>query len=107
MALRIGFPGGLALQNDGLDVPLIVQCRTPRETNPKGHRGPNHFFVKVLVFAKMYWILNIRSKGPLGRCGGHVVAPAGAIACFGTLAHLWGLCGQPQGSKCSNCTFCH
>jgi hypothetical protein len=43
MALRIGLLRSSALQNDGLDVPLILQCRTPQETNPKGHWGPNYF----------------------------------------------------------------
>jgi hypothetical protein len=45
MALRIGLPGSSALQNDGLDVPVILQCRTPQETNPKGHWGPNYFLI--------------------------------------------------------------
>ena len=48
MALRIGLPGSSALQNYGLDVLIILQCRTPRETNPKGHWGPNYFFIKSL-----------------------------------------------------------
>ena len=43
MALRIGLLRSSALQNDGLDVPVILQCRTPQETNPKGHWGPNYF----------------------------------------------------------------
>ena len=46
MALGIGLLRSSALQNDGHDVPVILQCRTPRETNPKGHWGPNYFFVK-------------------------------------------------------------
>jgi hypothetical protein len=27
-----------------------LQCRTPRETNPKGHWGPNSFLIKSLFF---------------------------------------------------------
>ena len=49
MALRIGLPGSSALQNDGLDVPIILQCRTPRETNPKGHWVTNYFCIKSLL----------------------------------------------------------
>ena len=48
MALRIGLLGRSAPQNDGLDAPVILQCRTPQETNPKGHRGPNLFFIRSL-----------------------------------------------------------
>jgi hypothetical protein len=40
MALRIGLLESSALQNDGHDVPVILQCRTPQETNPKGNWGP-------------------------------------------------------------------
>ena len=49
MALRIGLLRCSALQNDGLDLPVILQCRTHRETNPKGHWGPNCFFEKIRV----------------------------------------------------------
>ena len=35
MALRIGPLRSSALQNDGLDAPVILQCRTPQETNPQ------------------------------------------------------------------------
>ena len=47
-ALRIGLLRRSALQNDGLDAPVILQCRTPQESNPKGHWGPNHFFIQSL-----------------------------------------------------------
>ncbi len=43
MALRIGLLRSSALQNDGHIKPVILQCRTPQETNPKGHWGPNYF----------------------------------------------------------------
>jgi hypothetical protein len=46
MSLRIDLPGSSALQNDGLDVPVILQCRAPQETNPKRHGGPNYFLRK-------------------------------------------------------------
>jgi hypothetical protein len=48
MALRIGLLKSSALQNDGLDVPVLLQCRTPRETNHKGPTGPNYFLIKSL-----------------------------------------------------------
>ena len=28
--------------------PVMLQCRTPQETNPKGHWGPNCFLIKSL-----------------------------------------------------------
>ena len=37
MALRIGLLRSSALQNDGRIKPVILQCRTPQGTNPKGH----------------------------------------------------------------------
>ena len=48
MALGIGLPRSSALQNDGLDAPVILQCRTPQKTNPKGHWVPHFFFIKSL-----------------------------------------------------------
>ena len=51
MALRIGLLRSSALQNDGLDVPVILQFRTPRETNPKGHWGPKYFLGKSIMNA--------------------------------------------------------
>ena len=49
MALRIGLLRSLALQNDGHIKPVILQCPTPQETNPKGRWGPNHFFIIRLL----------------------------------------------------------
>ena len=57
MALRIGLLRSSALQNDGRIVPVILQCRTPHETNPKGHWGPNYFFIKSSFFFSMYPVL--------------------------------------------------
>ena len=37
MALRIGLLRSSTLQNDVLDAPVILQCRTPQQTTPKGH----------------------------------------------------------------------
>ncbi len=48
MALRIGLLRSSAPQNDGRIKPVILQCRGPQETNPKGHWGPNYFFIKSL-----------------------------------------------------------
>ena len=48
MALRIGLLRSSALQNDGFDAPVILQCRTPQGTNPKGHWGPHYFFIQSL-----------------------------------------------------------
>jgi len=61
IALRIGLPGSSALQNDGFDVPVILQCRTHRETNRKGLWGPN----KIIVFASSLVMVCI---GPLSKC---------------------------------------
>jgi hypothetical protein len=63
MGLRIGVPGSSALQNDGLDVPVILQCRTPRETNPKGHWGPKYCLGKAL-FVVPHVVLLFLSFGP-------------------------------------------
>ena len=52
MALRIGLPGSSALQNDAHFKPVILQCQTPRETNPKGHWGPNCFLIKSLFLLR-------------------------------------------------------
>ena len=43
MALRVGLPGSSALQNDGLDELIVLQCRIPRETTSKGHWWPTYF----------------------------------------------------------------
>ncbi len=43
IALRIGHLGSSALQNDGFGVHGFLQCRTPQETNPKGHWGHIYF----------------------------------------------------------------
>ena len=48
-----------------------MQCRTPRETNPKGHWGPNYFLIKILVFVALHggpgmsWVPQL---GPCTRC---------------------------------------
>ena len=44
MALRIGLLKSSALQNNGLDAPVILQCRTPQEINPKGAIGGQIIF---------------------------------------------------------------
>jgi hypothetical protein len=43
MTLRIGLLARSALQNDWHIKPVILQSRTPQESNPKGHLGPNCF----------------------------------------------------------------
>jgi hypothetical protein len=57
MALRMGLLRSSALQNDGLDVPVILQFRTPQETNPKGHWGPNCFLRKSSLFVSSLVVL--------------------------------------------------
>jgi hypothetical protein len=57
MAIRIGLLRSSALQNDGLDVPIILQCRAPRETNPNGHWGSDRFLIKLL-FWWWWWSLH-------------------------------------------------
>ena len=67
MALRIGLPGSSALQNDGHIVPVILQCRTPQETNPKGQWGPNYFLIKSnVLFSSLVVLLYL---GPLTVAG--------------------------------------
>ena len=73
MALRIGLLRSSALQNDGLDVPLILQCRTPQETNPKSHWGSNYFlllFDQILVLVLVVvtsWLLKGSLPGQMFR----------------------------------------
>jgi hypothetical protein len=50
LALRIGFPGSSALQNDGFDVPAILQCRTHQETNTKGQLGGGNYCLRKYLF---------------------------------------------------------
>jgi hypothetical protein len=57
MALRIGLPGSSALQHDGLDVPVILQCRTPQEYNPKDNLGPTYFVVTFLFLFSFLVVL--------------------------------------------------
>ena len=57
MALRINPLGSAALQNDGQILPVILQCRTPQGTNPKGHWGPNYFFIKSTILPKREFFL--------------------------------------------------
>ena len=53
MALSISPPVSSALQNDGLDVPVILQCRIPRSTNPKGHWGQLTFLENHCVCSSL------------------------------------------------------
>ena len=55
MALRIGLLRSSALQNDGHIKPVILQCRTPRGTNLKGHWVPNYFLRKSLFLFPPWW----------------------------------------------------
>ena len=48
VALRIALLRSSALQNDGRIRPVMLQCRTPQETDPKGHWGPHYFFRQSL-----------------------------------------------------------
>jgi hypothetical protein len=69
MALRIRRLKRSALQNGGLDVPVLLQCRTLQETNPKGHWGSKLLFHKIRVFASslypvlVYPVLRSLDKG--------------------------------------------
>ena len=53
MALRIGLLRSSALQSDGHIKPVTLRCRTPGETNPKGHWGPNYLLRKTLLFSSL------------------------------------------------------
>jgi hypothetical protein len=65
MTLRVNFLQRSALQNDGLDVPIILQYRTARETNPESHWEPNDLFIKSFFCffpggPDMSWVLQER-----------------------------------------------
>jgi hypothetical protein len=68
MALRIGLLGSSALQNDRHIKPVILQCRTRQEINPKGHWRPNWFLRKpppngdVDLLAGSEFALNLGSQ---------------------------------------------
>jgi hypothetical protein len=67
MALRIGLLRSSALQDDGLDVPVILQCRTPQEANPKGHWGPTYFLRTSLCFSSLVVLVCFGSLRPTSR----------------------------------------
>jgi hypothetical protein len=71
MALRIGLPGSPALQNDGLDMPVILQCRTPQETNPKGNGGPIYFLGKITPYLLFSSLVVLVCPGPLKETEAH------------------------------------
>jgi hypothetical protein len=84
MALRIGLLRRSALQNDGLDVPVILQCRTHRETNPKGHLGPNYFLRKSWFLFPPWW--SWYALGPsvyLGCTPALITFATGTLQCIG------------------------
>jgi hypothetical protein len=69
MAFRIGHLWSSAVQNDEQITLVILYCRTPQETNPKGHWEPNYFLIQYL-FWRWWWSLH----GFLGQPqGAHVV----------------------------------
>jgi hypothetical protein len=85
MALRIGLLGISAVHNDKGDVPIILHCRTPQETNPKSHWGSIGFLIQSLLWrwwcslpGTWSWLVAINSselptsgKGvPGGQAGG-------------------------------------
>ena len=83
LALRIGLLRSSAVQNDGRIKPVMLQCRTPRETNPKGHWGPNYFLRKSLFFflpggPGMSWVSELRRP------------PIHGVAFFGGAFSGWG-----------------
>jgi hypothetical protein len=60
MALRIGLPVSSALRHDGHMEPVILQCRTPQETNPKADWTPNYFLITSLFLFPSWcsWYVN-------------------------------------------------
>jgi len=98
MALRIGLPRSSALQNDGLDVPVILQCRTPRETNPKGHWGAKILFHQILVFSSsLYPVLVYPVLRSLEGCAAHRTAMAARVLPRRLAAAALQLC--PEGAS--------
>jgi hypothetical protein len=62
--LRIGIPGSSALQNDGFDVPVILQCRTLRETNHKSYWRAKLLFEKSMCFVRPWWSQYVLAPPP-------------------------------------------
>ena len=62
MALRIGLPGSSAMQNDGHIKPVMLQCRTPRDTNPKGHWGAKLLLEKTSSFSSPVVLVCLGSR---------------------------------------------
>ena len=92
MALRIGLPGSSAFQNDGLDVPVILQCRAPRETNPRGHWGPNCFLRNSLFFASLVVLVclgPLKSMADIPRWHRSICTGAGVTHCTLSIGHRW------------------
>jgi hypothetical protein len=52
---RIGLPGSSALQNDGLIVPAILQCRNHWETNPNNQWEPTKVLRKSIFSVSPWW----------------------------------------------------
>ncbi len=89
MTLRIGLLRISALQNDVQDVPVILQCRTPQETNPKGHWGPKYLLIKWLFLCPPCIVFQFGAgrtdrpgrDGPAGRVGRVGPGRAGRLCC--------------------------
>ena len=58
MALRIGLLRSSALQNDGLDLPVMLQCRTPRAIGGQITFSENPRFFPSLVVLVCLGFLN-------------------------------------------------
>ena len=83
MAFRIGLLRSSALPNDGRTKPVILQCRAPQETDPKGHWGQIVFlYLKTKCFcfihAPRLGIPNLTISGVL------------CLISFPGQAHVWG-----------------
>jgi hypothetical protein len=106
MALRNGLLRSSALQTDGFDAPVILQCRTLQVTNPKGHWWPNPFY-KTIVFAsypvlvhpvlRFLEIRNPKLGVRLWGCFYHVAMDLGGMG-SGPFRTHWGILRMDWGS---------
>ena len=95
MALRIGLLRSSELENDGHIKPVILQCRTPQETTPKSHWGPNRFLRKSLFLHPPWWSWYVLGPSSLGEREGAAIANARGIACN----RLNSVSGVPFGTR--------
>ena len=92
--LRIGRAGSTGVEESDQMVPVILQCRTPRETNPKGLLGPNNVSIKSLFVVPPWW-------------SWYVLSPSHALARHGRTRALSRFCYQKNNGTRSTTRIGH